>query len=246
MATQTKIPPRIVSNPWWGHDPSDKQLVALWAYEKCPNLFYGGAAGPGKTSYLLMAAVQYVHHPHYRALLLRKTYADLSLPDAIMDRAIDPGGMAWRARDSATLIRRVTFLRVPVCTFGYLASIRITCATKVPPCTFVGIDEASQIPSRQLRVSSLSYPPGPSTTPSLYGIDWASNPGDVSHDWLKDTYVNGADGHSVVYLPGLMTNNPGLDVEEYRKQLAHLDPVTRQASLSSGIGMCSCPVVCWM
>ena len=87
MVTQTKTPP-LTSNPWWGHDPSDKQLEALWSYEECPNLFYGGAAGPGKTSYLLMAAVQYVQHPHYRALLLRKTYADLSLPDAIMDRAI--------------------------------------------------------------------------------------------------------------------------------------------------------------
>ena len=31
-----------------------------------------------------------------------------------------------------------------------------------------------------------------------------------------------------MYLPGLMTDNPGLDVEEYRKQLAHLDPVTRR------------------
>ena len=38
---------------------------------------------------LLMAAVQYVQYPHYRALILRKTYADLSLPGAIMDRAID-------------------------------------------------------------------------------------------------------------------------------------------------------------
>ena len=36
MATQTKKPPLTVSNPWWGHDPSDKQLVALWGYEKCP------------------------------------------------------------------------------------------------------------------------------------------------------------------------------------------------------------------
>ena len=27
-------------------------------------------------------------YPHYRALILRKTFADLSLPDAIMDRAI--------------------------------------------------------------------------------------------------------------------------------------------------------------
>ena len=88
MATQTKIPPLTVSNPWWGHDPSDKQWLGLYAYEECPDLFYGGAAGPGKTSFLLMAAVQYVHYPHYRALILRKTFADLSLPDAIMDRAI--------------------------------------------------------------------------------------------------------------------------------------------------------------
>ena len=46
MATQTKIPPSTVSNPWWGHDPSNKQLEALWAYEECPDLFYGGAAIP--------------------------------------------------------------------------------------------------------------------------------------------------------------------------------------------------------
>ena len=43
MATQTKIPPLTVSNPWWGHDPSDKQLKALWAYQECPDLSYGGA-----------------------------------------------------------------------------------------------------------------------------------------------------------------------------------------------------------
>ena len=83
MVTQTKIPSLTVSNPWWGHDPSDKQWLGLYGYEECPDLFYGGAASPGKTSFLLMAAVQYVHYPHYRALILRKTYADLSLPDAI-------------------------------------------------------------------------------------------------------------------------------------------------------------------
>ena len=70
MATQTKIPPSTVSNPWRGHDPSDKQWLGLYAYEECPDLFL------------------YVHYPHYRALILRKTFADLSLPDAIMDRAI--------------------------------------------------------------------------------------------------------------------------------------------------------------
>ena len=32
MVTETTAP-LTVRNPWWGHDPSDKQLVALWAYE---------------------------------------------------------------------------------------------------------------------------------------------------------------------------------------------------------------------
>ena len=112
-------------------------------------------------------------------------------------------------------------------TFGYLASVRDHLHYQGAAVHFVGIDEASQIPSHQLRYlhsrirKALGDP-----IPLRYRL--ASNPGDVSHDWLKDTYVRGADGHSVVYLPGLMTDNPGLDVEEYRKQLAHLDPVTRK------------------
>ena len=226
MATQTKKPPLTVSNPWWGHDPSDKQLKALWVYEECPDLFYGGAAGPGKTSYLLMAAVQYVHHPHYRALLLRKTYADLSLPDAIMDRAIS----WWDGVEGAKFNHADKTCYFPSgarVSFGYLASTRDHLRYQGAAVHFVGIDEASQIPSRQLeylhsRIRRAIDDP----IPLRYRL--ASNPGDLSHDWLKDTYVNGSDGHNVVYLPGLMTDNPGLDVEEYRKQLAHLDPVTRK------------------
>ena len=226
MATQTKKPPLTVSNPWWGHDPSDKQLKALWVYEECPDLFYGGAAGPGKTSYLLMAAVQYVHYPHYRALILRKTYADLSLPGAIMDRAIS----WWDGVEGARFSHADKTCYFPSgarITFGYLASVRDHLRYQGAELHFVGIDEASQIPSRQLEYlhSRIRRARG-DPVPLRYRL--ASNPGDVSHDWLKDTYVNGADGHRVVYLPGLMTDNPGLDVEEYRKQLAHLDPVTRR------------------
>ena len=226
MATQTKKPPPTVSNPWWGHDPSEKQLEALWAYEKCPDLFYGGAAGPGKTSYLLMAAVQYVQYPHYRALILRKTYADLSLPGAVMDRAIDWWDGVEGARFSYS-DKTCYFPSGASVTFGYLASVRDHFRYQGAEVHFVGIDEASQIPSHQLRYlhSRIRHAKG-DPIPLRYRL--ASNPGDVSHDWLKDTYVKGADGYSVVYIPGLMTDNPGLDVEEYRKQLAHLDPVTRR------------------
>ena len=204
MATQTKIPPLTVSNPWWGHDPSDKQLEALWAYEVCPDLFYGGAAGPGKTSYLLMAAVQYVAYPHYRALILRKTFADLSLPDAIMDRAIS----WWDGVEGARFNNQEKVCYFPSgakIAFGYMASVRDHLRYQGAAVHFVGIDEASQIPSRQLEYlhSRIRRAVG-DPIPLRYRL--ASNPGDLSHDWLKDTYVNGADGHRVVYLPGLMTD----------------------------------------
>ena len=149
MATQTKIPPLTVSNPWWGHDPSDKQWLGLYAYEECLDLFYGGAAGPGKTSFLLMAAVQYVHYPHYRALILRKTYADLSLPDAIMDRAIS----WWDGVEGARFNNQEKVCYSPSgakITFGYLASVRDHLRYQGAAVHLVGIDEASQIPSRQL------------------------------------------------------------------------------------------------
>ena len=149
MLTQTKIPSLTVSNPWWGHDPSDKQWHGLYGYEDCPDLFYGGAAGPGKTSYLLMAAVQYGQYPHYRALILRKTYADLSLPDAIMDRAIS----WWDGVEGARFNNQEKACYFPSgakITFGYLASVRDHFRYQGAAVHFVGIDEASQIPSHQL------------------------------------------------------------------------------------------------
>ena len=71
-----------------------------------PNLeaFFGGAGGPGKSDALLMAALQWVDTPGYNALLLRKSYTDLALPEALMDRAgqwLRGTGARWKTQEKA-------------------------------------------------------------------------------------------------------------------------------------------------
>ena len=74
--------------PWTDyipHQPTTKQLA--FSLLDTPEALYGGAAGGGKSDALLMAALQHVNTPGYAALLLRRSYTDLSLPGALMERA---------------------------------------------------------------------------------------------------------------------------------------------------------------
>ena len=93
---------------WVPHSPTPKQAEFLACQAK--EVFYGGAAGGGKSDALLMAALAYVDVPGYAALLLRRTFADLSLPGALMDRAhqwLGPhGGALERPRPQLDLPER--------------------------------------------------------------------------------------------------------------------------------------------
>ena len=75
----------ILENPWIPHEPTPKQAEFLLMPDL--EVLFGGSAGGGKSDALLMAALQYVDVPGYAAILFRRTYTDLSLPGALMDRA---------------------------------------------------------------------------------------------------------------------------------------------------------------
>jgi hypothetical protein len=97
--------------------PTDRQSLFL-SLETEREVFYGGAAGGGKSSALLMAALKYVDVPNYSALLLRRTYADLSKPGALMDRANE-----WLKNTSARWNdqkKQWSFPSGAKITFGYL------------------------------------------------------------------------------------------------------------------------------
>ncbi|MFQ5473775.1 MAG: hypothetical protein ACE5FA_12955, partial [Dehalococcoidia bacterium] len=106
LALFDRLCPYVVGNPYIPHWPTRMQVLFLGAHlrasvakERVFECLYGGAAGGGKSDALLMAAAQYAwKHPSFRGVCIRRTYADLAKPGALMDRAIEwwvPRGVQW-------------------------------------------------------------------------------------------------------------------------------------------------------
>ena len=213
----------------WPHAPSAKQLEFLKA-PYVPEVLYGGAAGSGKSDALLMAASQHINSPHWHALLVRKTYADLALPGALMDRAIQ-----WWANLPGVKFnrqsKRFTWPSGATITFGNMDSPGDEHRYQGAEFTYVGFDEASQ-----LRPEAMIYLA--SRIRTNIGVDlplqmrYASNPGNIAHDWLRERFVKSTNP-DCLYIPAFVSDNPGLDAEAYQKQLELLDPV-RKAQLLWG------------
>jgi predicted phage terminase large subunit-like protein len=113
-------------------------------------VFYGGAAGPGKSWGLLMAALQYIDVPGYSALILRQTFADLSLPGALLDVAHDwldpikavkhhPGTHTFKMAGGGQLA------------FGYCRNVKEVQRYRGAAFQFIGLDESSLFPERVYR-----------------------------------------------------------------------------------------------
>src|SRR5262245_37952398 len=97
--TKERLAQLLRINRYFKEIPLPKQAAFLLLPHH--EAFFGGAGGPGKSSALLMGALQYVDVPGYAALILRRTYGDLSLPGALMDRAhtwLDDTEAHWDAK----------------------------------------------------------------------------------------------------------------------------------------------------
>lgn len=204
---------------------------------------FGGAAGGGKSDALIMAALQYVEVPGYAALLLRRTYADLVKPGALMDRAGDwlrPTAAHWR--DQA---KTWVFPSGATISFGFLQTENDKFNYQSSELDFVGFDELSQFSetSYQYLFSRIRRLHG-SVVPSR--MRGATNPGS---EWVKlrfgieagrDEPVQWTDGYWAeddlwveprAFVRSLLSDNDAVDAVAYRRSLANLDPMTRQQLL---------------
>ena len=218
--------------PYVAHDPTPAQRVFLQL--RCREALFGGAAGGGKSDGLLMAALQFADVPGYAALLLRRSFADLALPGALLDRAREwlgptdarysPNEHTWHFPSGASL------------TFGYLESARDHLRYQSAEFQFVAFDEVTQFPEHQYRfLFSRVRRPSHADGAADDGVTLAdvplrmraaSNPGGPGHEWVYRRFVNqDTRNPGTIFIPSLLEDNPYLDADEYEQALQLLDPV---------------------
>lgn len=193
-------------------------------------MMYGGAAGGGKSVALLMAALQFVDVKGYSALLLRRTFADLNLPEALV-----PLSHQWLQGTEATWDGQKHQWRFPsgaVLQFGYLETELDKYRYQGAAFAFVGFDELTQFTESQYRyLFSRVRKPKDLNVPLRMRA--ASNPGGVGHEWVKRRFVDNPDSDERKFVPARLEDNSKLDAEAYEQSLKQLDPITR-AQLRSG------------
>jgi len=230
----------VGKNKYIPHKPFIQQFLFL-TYES-EELLYGGQAGGGKSDALLMSALQYVDYPNYSALLLRRTYQDLSQPNAIMDRAkkwLNPytktGEVHWNNQT-----KTFTFPSGATLSFGYLSHDNDLDQYQGSELQFVGFDELTQFTEKQYtylhsRLRKLENSAVP------IRMRAGTNPGGRGHDWVKKRFIT--DDSPQPFIQSAYTDNIHLDTDQYGKQLDKLDELTRlqlkngdwDATITSGL-----------
>ena len=187
---------------------------------------FGGAAGGGKSSALLMAALQYVDVPQYSAILFRRTFADLSLPGALMDRF-----RTWIANYDDVHWNNNSFIATfpsgARISFGYLNNTGDYLRYKGSEFQFIGMDEVTEIREGDYRYlfSRLRRPVSGPLSEVPIRMRAASNP---APNWVRQRFIVEGKTENRIFVPSLLTDNPGIDAPSYRRSLQALDPLERR------------------
>ena len=210
---------------------------------------YGGAAGGGKSDALVMEALRQVHIPHYKALILRKTYPQLSelvektmryYPFAFPKAKYNGTTHTWRFPSGAKIV------------FGSLHHPKDKYNYQGQAYDFIAFDELTQFSYEEYSyLFSRNRPNGPGTR--CY-IRSTANPGGIGHGWVKERFITPAppmrtvwetvtvrfpDGHeelrrkSRIFVPSSVFDNPALlrNDPDYLTKLAGLPEAERKALL---------------
>lgn len=244
-----------VENPYCGHRSPEGQSLHAYCPASYPQyafhqseekeVFYGGAAGPGKTIALLHEGLRYVEYPTYRAIFFRRTYGELAqVIDMAMDTFPQYGGK-WKGDDYTWVFPSGAryYLR-------YLERDADKLRYQGHAFHFIAFDELTQWPTdgayKYLFTRNRPFKPERSGFVIPCRVRAASNPGGPGHGWVKQRFVDNCQPYQKrairsgngrlyhrVYVPATLDDNPILlnaNGGDYETSLmSHPDPAMREA-----------------
>ena len=179
MRGRTLVCPPVVWRP--------QARQALFMARPEDEALYGGAAGGGKSDALVMEALRQIGIPHYKGLILRKTYPQLA---ELVDKSlqyyprVDRGAVynaathAWRFSSGAKIM------------FGSLPHAKDRFNYQGQAYDFIAFDELTQFTWEEYSyLFSRNRPNGPGTR--CY-IRATANPGGIGHGWVKERFISPA------------------------------------------------------
>jgi len=236
---------RSVVRTVWRPQPRQAAFMSRPEYEA----LYGGAAGGGKSDALVMEALRQVNVPHYKALILRKTYPQLTelidktrtyYPRAFPGAKYNETRHTWTFPSGARVI------------FGAMQHTADRTKYQGQAYDYIAFDELTHFTQEEyMYLFSRNRPSGPGTR--VY-IRSTANPGGVGHGWVKERFITAGppmtpiseeiqwtmpDGtvvsqkQSRIFVPSTVFDNKALLENDplYVQRLASMPEAERQALL---------------
>ncbi|MBD5161434.1 MAG: Terminase-like family protein [Oscillibacter sp.] len=229
----------------WSPQPRQEAFMRRFEDEA----LYGGAAGGGKSDALVCEALRQVHIPHYKALILRKTFPQLAelidktlnyYPRVFPRARYNDQKHVWRFPSGAKVI------------FGSMQYTKDRIKYQGQAYDFIGFDELTHFTYDEYSyLFSRNRPNGPGTRVYMRST---AHPGGIGHGWVKERFITAAkpmttvwenvdivfpDGHterrrkSRIFVPSSVFDNPALlrNDPDYITRLASMPEAERKALL---------------